>query len=255
MEEQSITDGEKDYVNQTLRAKGDTFTMMEWVTKTRRNKVQKRLLVVGKYRIYSIKRKFDGKKSVQRDGHFLELLSLQFTDNADELSMNWKDFNIEIVTPKALEIANIVLQNFNSFAADFPEKKRNKWMTNQYGLLHNDAFQVALPNEKGLTPSQCACDAIQSHWLGSDPFRWAKPIQIDCFCGTARKNLLDAKPSNNGTRISRCDIVLACLLTLCLISAVSADGPADNVPVYLSPVMKAVAFRPGFGGKPTGRGA
>ena len=124
MEEQSITDGEKDYVNQILRAKGDSFTMMEWVTKTRRNKVQKRLLVVGKYRVYSIKRKFDGKKSVQREGHILELANLQFTENTDELCLNWRDFNIEIVSPKAIEIANVLLQNFYGIACDFPEGKR-----------------------------------------------------------------------------------------------------------------------------------
>jgi hypothetical protein len=84
--------------------------------------VQKRLLVVGTYRVYSIKRSKNGKKTLQRDGPILELKTLELTDNPDEIVLYWQDFNIHVLTPNAYNVAQLVRFNFQNFSCGFPEE-------------------------------------------------------------------------------------------------------------------------------------
>ncbi len=96
--------------------------MLEWATKLRRQKVQRRLLVVGMYRVYSIKRSNNGKKTLQREGPILEIKTLELTDNPDEIVLYWADFNIHVLTPNAYNVAQLVRHNFQTFSCGFPEE-------------------------------------------------------------------------------------------------------------------------------------
>ena len=84
--------------------------------------MQRRLLVVGAYRVYSIKRSKNGKKSVQREGSILEIKTLELTDNADEIILYWQDFNIHVLTPNAANVAQLVRRNFQLYSCGFPEE-------------------------------------------------------------------------------------------------------------------------------------
>lgn len=95
---------------------------IEWTTKLRRQKVQRRLLVVGNYRIYSIKRAKNGKKTVQREGCILEVKTLELTDNPDEIVLYWSEFNIHVLTPNAYTVAQLVRHNFQLYSCGFPEE-------------------------------------------------------------------------------------------------------------------------------------
>ncbi len=54
-----------EFVEQTMLEKSDRLLTMHWVTKRKGAKVEKRLVVVGRFRFYSIKRSnFGGKKTV-----------------------------------------------------------------------------------------------------------------------------------------------------------------------------------------------
>jgi len=73
---------------------------IKWVTKRKRDKVQERLIVVGKFRIFSIKKTLTGKKKVQRVGHLFDLVGINSTD-VDRLILKFKDFDIDIQEPGA----------------------------------------------------------------------------------------------------------------------------------------------------------
>ena len=70
--------------------------------------MQRRLLVVGQFRVYSIKRSKNGKKTLQREGPILEVKTLELTDNPDEIVLYWQDFNIHVLTPNAYNVAQLV---------------------------------------------------------------------------------------------------------------------------------------------------
>jgi hypothetical protein len=60
-----LTAGERRFVEAAMGARGDEVRWVAWVLKLKRDKVQDRLLVLGRYRLLSIKRsKVSGKKAV-----------------------------------------------------------------------------------------------------------------------------------------------------------------------------------------------
>jgi hypothetical protein len=60
-----LTAGERRFVEAAMGARGDEVKWVAWVLKLKRDKVQDRLLVLGRYRLLSIKRsKVSGKKAV-----------------------------------------------------------------------------------------------------------------------------------------------------------------------------------------------
>jgi hypothetical protein len=60
-----LTAGERRFVDAAMGARGDEVKWVGWVLKLKREKVQDRLLVLGSYRLLSIKRsKVSGKKAV-----------------------------------------------------------------------------------------------------------------------------------------------------------------------------------------------
>ena len=69
-----VSKGEQDFARRLLESSGDQVLHLRWVSKINpRGEIQPRLLVVGLYRIYSVKRRWNGKKEVRRDGHFADL--------------------------------------------------------------------------------------------------------------------------------------------------------------------------------------
>jgi Ran GTPase-activating protein (RanGAP) involved in mRNA processing and transport len=83
----AVTKGERDYSHKLLEQAGDKVLHMQWVTKINPvGEAQARLIVVGLYRIYSIKRRWNGRKEVRRDGHYSDLAEV-VTDSVDHIKL------------------------------------------------------------------------------------------------------------------------------------------------------------------------
>eukprot|EP00027_Filamoeba_sp_ATCC50430_P005257 CAMPEP_0168554154 /NCGR_PEP_ID=MMETSP0413-20121227/7628_1 /TAXON_ID=136452 /ORGANISM="Filamoeba nolandi, Strain NC-AS-23-1" /LENGTH=804 /DNA_ID=CAMNT_0008584875 /DNA_START=114 /DNA_END=2528 /DNA_ORIENTATION=- len=87
------TQGELEYVKSLFN--GDDPLWCKWVTKRKYGKAQDRLIAVGKYRIFSSKKTITGKKQVQRQGHFFDLVQIQSSD-VDKVVFKFKEFEIDI---------------------------------------------------------------------------------------------------------------------------------------------------------------
>jgi hypothetical protein len=87
------TQGELEYVKSLLN--GDDPIWCKWVTKRKYGKAQDRLIAVGKYRIFSSKKTITGKKQVQRQGHYFDLVQIQSSD-VDKVVFKFKEFEIDI---------------------------------------------------------------------------------------------------------------------------------------------------------------
>jgi hypothetical protein len=85
----AVSKGEREYSLKLLEQAGDSVLHMQWVTKINPvGEAQARLIVVGLYRIYSIKRRWNGRKEVRRDGHFSDLSEV-LTDSVDHVKLSF----------------------------------------------------------------------------------------------------------------------------------------------------------------------
>jgi len=118
--EKELTEGERRFVQQTI---GENPVLVQWVKKKNRKKVvQDRLLVVGKYRVYSIKRTKAGKKQVQRMGHLFSLVEI-FSDDLDMVELKFKDFKLVAqATNIGIDLPRILMNLYNKFGYTFSEK-------------------------------------------------------------------------------------------------------------------------------------
>lgn len=85
-----------------------------------KNEAQARLLVVGLYRIYSIKRRWNGKKEVRRDGHYLDLNEI-VVDSSDHVVLHFtRDYMREpfLLDAHGAGLGDIVARDIAS--ASFP---------------------------------------------------------------------------------------------------------------------------------------
>jgi hypothetical protein len=81
-----LTAGERRFVEAAMGARADEVKWVGWVLKLKRDKVQDRLLVLGRYRLLSIKRsKVSGKKAVRP----LPLLPNLFTSAPTKLDFRF----------------------------------------------------------------------------------------------------------------------------------------------------------------------
>eukprot|EP01115_Flamella_aegyptia_P006221 TRINITY_DN26208_c0_g1_i1.p1 TRINITY_DN26208_c0_g1~~TRINITY_DN26208_c0_g1_i1.p1 ORF type:complete len:139 (-),score=36.45 TRINITY_DN26208_c0_g1_i1:13-429(-) len=114
------TAGEKRFVQEVL-LRGEPPMWMQWVTKRKRDKVQDRLLVVGKYRVFSIKRTVTGKKVIRRVGHFFDLKEI-FSSDIDKLVFKFRDFDIDVQGPGAgTELVYNIRCAMQIYTTSFPE--------------------------------------------------------------------------------------------------------------------------------------
>jgi Ran GTPase-activating protein (RanGAP) involved in mRNA processing and transport len=114
------TPGEIKFV-QTVLLKGEPPLWIKWVTKRKREKIQDRLVVVGKYRIFSIKRTITGKKTIQRVGHYYDMIQIQ-SDDVDRCILQFKDFFIDIQEQTAgTELITIIRKQFQRISYSFAD--------------------------------------------------------------------------------------------------------------------------------------
>src|SRR3989338_9328471 len=102
-----INDSDNKFVNELVENKNDNILWMSWVKKTKRNKVQDRLVVVTKYRVFSIKRGVT-KPSVQRDGLILQLVKLEYASSTQRLVLRWSDFYIDCNGPGLVDALEVI---------------------------------------------------------------------------------------------------------------------------------------------------
>lgn len=107
-----LTAGERRFVEAAMGARGDEVRWVAWVLKLKRDKVQDRLLVLGRYRLLSIKRsKVSGKKAIQREGHYFDLTRVRVGDvpGLGSTGVTFEfggspPFVVEVSTPRAQEV-------------------------------------------------------------------------------------------------------------------------------------------------------
>merc|ERR1712000_695652 len=116
-----------------LASSGDTPVYINWVSKyNNKNEVQARLLVVGHYRIYTIKRRWKGKKELRRDGHLADLNEI-VSDNVDHVVLKFtreymkEPFIIDVRGEGVgISIAMHVAASLDRWAFDMPSDKLPK---------------------------------------------------------------------------------------------------------------------------------
>jgi len=114
------TPGELNFVRLEL-LKGDDPLFAKWVTKRKGTKIQDRLIVIGKYRIFSLKKTLTGKKQVQRVGHYFDLVEI-YSSDVDKVVFKFKDFEIDIKYSTAgTEVIHIVRTAFQKISYSFAE--------------------------------------------------------------------------------------------------------------------------------------
>eukprot|EP00026_Physarum_polycephalum_P003537 Phypoly_transcript_03550.p1 GENE.Phypoly_transcript_03550~~Phypoly_transcript_03550.p1 ORF type:complete len:737 (+),score=126.18 Phypoly_transcript_03550:107-2317(+) len=114
-----LTSGEKVFINSFLR---EPPQWIRWVKKTNpKNAIQPRLMVVTKYKVYSIKRNKMGKKQIVREGHLYNLKEVS-TDDIDRCVLIFKEFKIVAHAPNlGIDLPKVVLQCFYNISFTFSE--------------------------------------------------------------------------------------------------------------------------------------
>eukprot|EP01114_Cavostelium_apophysatum_P016774 TRINITY_DN4838_c0_g1_i1.p1 TRINITY_DN4838_c0_g1~~TRINITY_DN4838_c0_g1_i1.p1 ORF type:complete len:762 (+),score=166.73 TRINITY_DN4838_c0_g1_i1:103-2388(+) len=104
----SLTDGE------------DSLFFVRWICKRKKTKLQDRLLILGQYRIYSVKQTLTGRKQIRREGHYYDLLKIISHSN-NELLLKFKSFEIHIMGEDTVdEIVNMIRSLTRTIFYGFP---------------------------------------------------------------------------------------------------------------------------------------
>lgn len=94
---------------------------IKWVTKKKRDKIQDRLIVVGDYRVFSIKKTVTGKKKIQRVGHLFDLVEI-FSGDVDKCVLKFREFEIDITASTAgIELIGIIRKAFQRISYAFAD--------------------------------------------------------------------------------------------------------------------------------------
>eukprot|EP01114_Cavostelium_apophysatum_P002493 TRINITY_DN12224_c0_g1_i1.p1 TRINITY_DN12224_c0_g1~~TRINITY_DN12224_c0_g1_i1.p1 ORF type:complete len:1028 (-),score=318.37 TRINITY_DN12224_c0_g1_i1:107-3190(-) len=116
-----LTASERQFVKSLLDERHEEAIFINWVDKKKRNKVQKRLLIVGMNRILSVKP--SGK--VAREGHSLDLVEIKSPDQK-ELELVFKNFSIVASTEQSDDIINSIRRAYEYNFFCLPEQVRFK---------------------------------------------------------------------------------------------------------------------------------
>lgn len=113
---------ELEFVYETLSSYGDyEIVYSTWVKKINpKGKVQKRLLVLGPFHIFSFKMGTFGKKGLQRCGHYYELYELH-AGKPDQLDIRFHSFNILFNSQEVGQIVRVIEGIYRGLHPDFPE--------------------------------------------------------------------------------------------------------------------------------------
>jgi len=94
---------------------------IKWITKKKRDKAQDRLIVVGDYRVFSIKKTMTGKKKIQRVGHLFDLVEI-FSGDVDKCVLKFREFEIDITAATAgMELIGVVRKAFQKISYAFAD--------------------------------------------------------------------------------------------------------------------------------------
>eukprot|EP00003_Mantamonas_plastica_P031952 TRINITY_DN849_c0_g2_i2.p1 TRINITY_DN849_c0_g2~~TRINITY_DN849_c0_g2_i2.p1 ORF type:complete len:642 (-),score=163.56 TRINITY_DN849_c0_g2_i2:1040-2965(-) len=116
-----ITAGENTFVRDLLSEYDETIHWIGWIKKEKREKIDERLLVVGDYRVFTIKRGLTGKKSIRRDGHLYELQDIT-SKGKEQVLLTFSQFFIDIQSPQSPEIIQAIRQAYAPLTINWPEE-------------------------------------------------------------------------------------------------------------------------------------
>jgi hypothetical protein len=146
-----VSKSERDFAAKLLEQSGDSVVHMQWVTKQNAaGDAQARLIVLGLYRVYSVKRRWNGRKEVRRDGHYLDLSEV-FTDSPDHVKLCFarpamKDpFVIDIFGQGAgVSLPQKIAFALRTWAFDLPQEKLPAARVER-ALVPNERVEFAAP--------------------------------------------------------------------------------------------------------------
>eukprot|EP01116_Phalansterium_solitarium_P003548 TRINITY_DN1436_c0_g1_i1.p1 TRINITY_DN1436_c0_g1~~TRINITY_DN1436_c0_g1_i1.p1 ORF type:complete len:995 (-),score=322.25 TRINITY_DN1436_c0_g1_i1:73-3057(-) len=98
---------------------------IEWVRKRHAEKIQDRLLAIGKYRVISVKKNILGKLQIQRSGHIFDLAEI-FSPDVDQVVLNFREFVIDLESNAVPEIIHKLRLNFQAVSYNFPDEAMPK---------------------------------------------------------------------------------------------------------------------------------
>lgn len=128
-----VSSGEQQFVKKLLETTCDEVVGVHWVTKVNaHNDSQARLLVIGLYRVYTIKRRWNGKKEMRRDGHYLDLAEI-VTPSPDHVVLNFtREYMKEpfIIDAHGIGLGDLIPRQISAamhrWAFDLPASKMPK---------------------------------------------------------------------------------------------------------------------------------
>eukprot|EP01117_Protostelium_nocturnum_P010171 TRINITY_DN3636_c0_g1_i1.p1 TRINITY_DN3636_c0_g1~~TRINITY_DN3636_c0_g1_i1.p1 ORF type:complete len:1020 (-),score=389.37 TRINITY_DN3636_c0_g1_i1:53-3112(-) len=134
-----LSNTDKKSVQNVMDASGDEPLYVGWVDKRRRNKIQKRLLVVSHHRIMTIK---PGGK-LARDGHMLDLTEIN-SPKPNDVEIKFKGFNILFITEDGDAIINVIRRCYNENFRSHPDLLRVKFSIEPPSRLAHDMTSAGL---------------------------------------------------------------------------------------------------------------
>jgi hypothetical protein len=148
-----VSSGEQQFVKKLLEATCDEVVGVHWVTKVNAHgESQARLIVVGLYRVYTIKRRWNGKKEVRRDGHYLDLAEI-VTLSPDHVVLHFtREYMKEpfIVDAHGAGIGDLLPREIAAamrrWAFDLPASKMPKVTTHTHTHTHTHSSKQATLN-------------------------------------------------------------------------------------------------------------
>jgi len=181
-----LTDGERKFVEGVVGS-FDQIIFMKWVNKMKRNKVQPRLIVISGYKFFSIKRGVNGKKHVQRSGHFYDLVKLISADPG-YIRILFKTWDIEIVGEDRIadEIVKIIRIALRQITYGFPDDQIPQYDVPLERLLPMEPLEPT-PGEGIIEIYRSFCNYYNTP--PSDTF--IQFVQNQCVGTTSKEIILD----------------------------------------------------------------
>jgi len=148
--------GDRKAVQQILEKSKDEVQFIGWVTKRGEGKPEKRICVVGKNRLYSVR---PGGK-LAREGHWLDLLEI-VSKSKTEVNFTFRAFKLNITTDSTDEIIHQIRTSYSNAFPDFPEKHRYKLEVSPSSRL-KDLTETEKPLGGYITTYLSMCDYYQA---------------------------------------------------------------------------------------------
>eukprot|EP01091_Cochliopodium_minus_P003556 TRINITY_DN13555_c0_g1_i1.p1 TRINITY_DN13555_c0_g1~~TRINITY_DN13555_c0_g1_i1.p1 ORF type:complete len:1104 (+),score=373.10 TRINITY_DN13555_c0_g1_i1:111-3422(+) len=123
--ENILTENDLLYIQQIIKDYNDELVWRGWVSmRSKKGKETKRIIVIGKYRIYIITIRLEEKK-IKNQGHLYGIKKIivensKKEDNSEEIKIIWKNFEISFYS-NAVKIINIIKSNLSVYSYNLPK--------------------------------------------------------------------------------------------------------------------------------------